>query len=400
MAWPNSQARRVALTIPAAQFVGPLSSFPVLITAASLTDGGSLDDEILDSAGGGTACQSDGGDLRFASDADGNTQLPFEVVNFTKNATPANADVEIWVKVDLAENAGAGTVIYMAWDTTGTTTLPVATDSNGRNAVWSGYQCVLHLNEDPTDTAPQFVDSTGAGNDLTANGSMTAGDLVSASWGKGIDFDGVNDYLSKTSPSGVDGVGPYSITAWVEANDASGYMSVASRGGVFESDTLFDFGVRRAGGPIARVYNYWRASSTLYGAEKNIDGGASYSGHNHIASVVDSGYDLENFVDGSSIGTDTSNSVGVDGSDALQVGKWSGTQTSSEYMDGIIAEVRIYDGELSSDWIAAEHNNQDAPATFISEGTPENVGGAPAGQPTMRRWGGIPGMQYTGRGAW
>jgi len=49
-------------------------------------------------------------------------------------------------------------------------------------------------------------------------------------------------------------------------------------------------------------------------------------------------------------------------------------RSGAQYANGIIDEVRISNIVRSAGWIDAEFNNQNTPATFVIEGTPESPG--------------------------
>lgn len=368
MAWPNSQQRRVKLTVQNGQVSGSgtHSDFPVLITRDNLPD------EICSPTDSNRA-QSLGGDIRAGVDQDCNTQLPIEIVSFEYDTSDGagNANIEIWVKLDL--NTASDTDFYLGYNTSGTTSADGVADTYGRNAVWEDvYHAVYHMNEDPSGSAPQIIDSVGD-YDLTSNGSMTSDDLVSGKVGQGIDFDGADDYLENTSFPAI--TEPFSILAWFNADVwNSSYRSLVSIGGVFDNDAIFDVGVRESGAE-ERFYAYWRNGGTLYGSEKAVGAGTDAGQDIHFAAVVDTSHSLELFEDAGSIGTDANAAAGSDGSHALRLGAWSGTQSSSSEYDGVISQLEIAKVELSSDWIATEYANQNSPGTFIVEGTPEDVGG-------------------------
>ena len=48
----------------------------------------------------------------------------------------------------------------------------------------------------------------------------------------------------------------------------------------------------------------------------------------------------------------------------MDIARWSGG--ASYYFNGSIAEVEIYNGALTGDWIKAEYLNQSAPNTFAT----------------------------------
>ncbi len=65
-----------------------------------------------------------------------------------------------------------------------------------------------------------------------------------------------------------------------------------------------------------------------------------------------------------------SNSVN-DTNSALWVGCQSGP---SNHFDGLYDEIRIYNGSQTDGWAITEYANQNSPATFVVEGTEEDVG--------------------------
>jgi len=181
--------------------------------------------------------------------------------------------------------------------------------------------------------------------------SSNDGTIYGAVWTNGqingaLDFDGVDDYVEAsgfvyTPP-------PFTIMAWVKRTVVadSRYHSIVSKGGVFESNTNFDLGIRDTTTGINSVYLYWRNGSTLYGKGVNLSN-AYDNEFFHIVAVVNSSYDLEIFVNGQSVETDTDNSAPGDGEHALRIGKWSGIQSTSEEFKGIIDDVCIYDRALT-----------------------------------------------------
>jgi hypothetical protein len=84
-AFPTGWLRQAKLTVQHAQVPADQTAFPVLVTAATLPN------EMV-TAGGANAAQSDGGDIRFSSDAAGSSQLACEIVIWTQNANPALAE--------------------------------------------------------------------------------------------------------------------------------------------------------------------------------------------------------------------------------------------------------------------------------------------------------------------
>ena len=146
MAFPTGWGRRAAIVIDAVNEA--LTDFPVHL------DRDCFPAEALDS-GSANKALSDGADLRFSTTTAGTTELPFEVVRWVQDATLGNRKATVHVKVP-ALSVGATTTIYV-WYKNASATMPAVGDANGRNAVWSSYAHVLHLNDTSAAT-----NSTGA----------------------------------------------------------------------------------------------------------------------------------------------------------------------------------------------------------------------------------------------
>ena len=113
---------------------------------------------------------STGADIRFCSDAALSIPIPFDIVNFSPNATPANARIEINVQIP-SLSSSAPTTIYVQWGDT-TLSLLGRTNTYGRdNTYKSGFKLWCPMRDDP-DTS-HVHDRTV--NDLTGT-KRTAGD--------------------------------------------------------------------------------------------------------------------------------------------------------------------------------------------------------------------------------
>jgi hypothetical protein len=107
----------------------------------------------IKTTGGSKSPRSDGGDIRFFTDSALNTPLPFDIINFTQNATPANARIEINVKISLS--SASDTTFYVGWGNASLTALP-RTDTYGRNNAYkSGFKLWCPMRDDPTNDLVQ-----------------------------------------------------------------------------------------------------------------------------------------------------------------------------------------------------------------------------------------------------
>lgn len=122
----------------------------------------------------------------FTSD-DGLTALKAEFVRFDRDYRIA----EYWVEVPTILTSSP-TVIYMYWDSTKADQADVAdVGDSPATEVWDEVDAALHLDETGTGAVDEYLDSTGNHNGTGSPpslGGYTEG-------GKGQDFDGVSDYI-------------------------------------------------------------------------------------------------------------------------------------------------------------------------------------------------------------
>lgn len=365
MAFPTDWGRKCALTIADAMAGGALSDFPLLLTHAT----GVLPSEMFDADGSNPALNG-GGDIRFSSDSDGNTQLACEIVRFTTDNDPSNGTAEIWVKVPSVA-ASAATVIYVWYKKSGESQ-PAVDAAFGRDAVWSDYLCVLHMVESGDGTSGEYADSTGngltgIGGDGTESKTPTQ-TATSHPWG-GVwqDFDG-GDYIVIENSGG--------------ALDDS-YMTVQcvayctfDRGGIISNNWNTDnqFQMENIDGSARLRVLFNNAPGSGAGLQTTFDTDASPPNWMGFTTNVGG---IHIYGDGSLVGEDTTytGTLQFQQANRVQIGRYF---SDSFFIGAKIGEVRIRLDDLSATWIAAEHLNQSAPATYITAGTPASVGGGGA----------------------
>lgn len=319
-----------------------LSNFPVLLTQATLPS------EMFDSDGTNPA-QNGGGDIRFTSDSAGTTLLNCEVVSFVTNANPALGTAEIWVKVP-SVSASVNTPIYVWYNTAGADTQPAVTASGGRNGVWADYLAVLHLREAGNGTTGEYLDSTGNGYDATGGGGTATPVQTTTNhpWGgTWQDFDGSNDVI--TVPTG-------------SAMNAS-YISVQAMTRI-DTAPLVDEGL---------ISNRWSTQGNNY--YQITPKPASSTATDYWYALTTSAAGITGYLNGAS---DNTYIVVTGNQFTTTLDTRIGTYfdgSANRSLDANIGEARIRLSTLSSDWITAEYNNQNDPATFVIEGTPAAVGG-------------------------
>ncbi len=236
----------VELTIDAANIDETLTDFPVYVDLADLGS------EFW------AGVQSDGRDIRVTS-SDGVTEVPYEIVSI--NAVGEAG--ELYFKAPVISSSTDST-FFIYYDNEEAISY-LETDEFGSENVWTNnFEAVYHLSEDPSATAPQMKDSTSNNRDLTSEGAMTSGDLVSGQLGGAIDFDGSNDALRNST---WDWLGnEVTVTYWnnilsgevVESTPFGftdvGNVRLSAHSPWTDNNLYFDYGTYTTGGRLATSY--------------------------------------------------------------------------------------------------------------------------------------------------
>jgi len=370
MALPDTHDRVCEIQLPASEVDETRSDMGILLEA------GSLPDESL-TTGDSNAAQSDGGDLRFATDLAGTDPIPLEVVRWSQNATIADARATLRVKADVDSSTTQS--IYMFYKTSGTDTQPAVTASEGRNAVWEDA-CLgcLHLASDPTSTLP---DSTGNGNDGTSFGSMTSGDLVDGHFGQGLDFDGNNDYIDLGAFASIEAIPEMTVLAWayvdhganssfnaiwshqISSNKVSQLLLGGSLGG--SNDIYTRIHQTGTGTQDAYTNTNWLTAFNWFHTAVVFDGGETGNAKNKF---YQSGAQETLTYRGTHTGTVTPTVASN-----INVARW----VSNEF-NGRIQALRFYDRAMSANEISTIYNNENDAATFAVAQTPQDTAEAGA----------------------
>ena len=312
--WDGAWPHRSKITIQNTNLTSTLSEFPILVTLTSSSINYS---NIL----------SAGADLRFVH-PDGGSELPYEIESWDTNGNSL-----IWIQVPTLRGGSDSDFLWMYYGNA------AATDGQDPDAVWDdGFQAVYHLNHNPTNTAPQILDSSTNVNDGTANGSMISGDLVTAKIGKGINLDGSNDAIDSGFKVNQGGSLAATLSAWVNPDlvGASGILLGTDNGGGDWS--------------IYRQAAAWR----IFNGLNNLDTGddVDVGSWQKVTAVFKPGVGSCFYRDGEPIYTTTG--IGFDGNTGnLHIGRRS--HSSALYFNGQVDEVRISSVDRSADWIKAEY---------------------------------------------
>jgi len=183
------------------------SNFPILV---SLTD-----TSLKTTANGGKIQNTNGYDIIFANQ-DGDTKLDHEIESYA----PTTGAIVMWVKIPLL-SASEDTIIYIYYGNPN-----ITTSQEDKEGLWddggdNNFKMVQHMNQDPSGTAPQMIDSTQYNNDGTSGGTMTSGDVVSGKINGATDFDGGDDYINAGDGSNLKINNNISISFWVKTTTAT-----------------------------------------------------------------------------------------------------------------------------------------------------------------------------------
>ncbi len=315
-----------------------LTDFPMLVSVT--------DSDLRHTGSGGKVGKTDGTDILFTS-SDGTTKLSHEIERYVSTT----GELVAWVKIPTL-SYNTDTEIYIYYGNSG------ASDQQNITSVWSNYVGVWHLNQDPSGSAPQMLDSGPNALHLTSNGSMTTGDLIAGKIAGAIDFDGTDDRLYRNHEAALS-IGGYSITmqAWVYDDGGTNSGNILGK-----TSSIWTYGliVNHASQLIQTSFTTG-ASCSVYGGV----GGLNFM-HNKWTqfSVTYDGSNIRLYTDGSQAGTCAFTSAIPTNTNNFAIGDRTNA-TTNPWDDGI-DEVRLSTNVLGADWIATEYNNMNSPSTFYT----------------------------------
>ncbi len=292
-----------------------------------------------------------GGEIRITK-KDGITEVAREIVAYTDNGTSGTG--EVWFLADALEDndSTADSFFYLYYSNAAASDYATNATFGAQNVWPSGYEGVWHLQEDPSGSAPQMVESTSNERNGTSDGTMTTGDSVPGRCGgNAIDFDGSDDSVSTSIfPDGT-----YStISFWFNPDVFAG-QSFRSSGCHDSSNHRFYLGI-----DTNNCFSGWGSGFTS-GSPHNMSIGTWY----YMTMVEDGSGNSAVHVNGVECDTLVSTFVGTSVRQMYIGGRSStaGTLINS-YMDGQIDEFRVSTDSISVAQIFAEYFNQNGINTF------------------------------------
>jgi len=198
------------------------------------------------------------------------------------------------------------------------------------------------------------VDSSAA----PMNGTISGATRVAAGKiGRGLSFDGINDWVTVTDTAGskLDLTTGMTLEAWVNPTVASGWETVVmkERGNAGEGLLAYALyardGAPRSGG-TAGPAGYLRANPVASTSDRGVRGATAVpmNAWTHLATTYD-GTNMRFYVNGVLVGTTAgSGSINV-ANGALRIGgNNSAPLGQGEFFKGLIDEVRVYNRALSA----------------------------------------------------
>jgi len=330
--WQHSQEIFLNTKTSGAAVTSNQCAFPVLVKL----DGSSFNF---------SQARGQGQDLRFAKPS--GTALSYEIEQWDS----AGGKAAIWVKTDTVYGSDSVHSFTMYWGKSD------AVDSSSAARVFdttAGFVGVWHLNNDPAGTAPQIVDGTANGINGTSGGSMQSSALVNGAVGKGIEFDGANDYLSFGNGSKVDitGENDVAVSAWVRLDNTTDWYTIIGKGDhqyhlQYRPYTIWEFCIYDTDWRGAQK-THVPSSSTFY----------------NICGVYKASLDsLFLYKNGERVAAARATSISSSRNDDLTIGKNS--ENNGRFWDGVIDEARLAKTAWSDDWVRLCYQNQQANQTLV-----------------------------------
>jgi hypothetical protein len=365
----NGWSHRAALTISAAYIDEDLSNWTLVFdqsfNAIFTQVNGPLD---LD---GTRPAKSDGGDIRFATDAAGLTEIAVDLREWTPNNDAALATCEIAVKISFVD-ASANTTIYLFWGNSAAEK-PLPDSLYGQyNAYDSDYELVYPLSEN----SGSRLDRTSNQETLTPNSTPTAVDGVV---GNANSFDGLNDYLYSGTSNPIEGGNTFTVECWSKAprSQPNGYTDASIV-------TLATAGV------TSDALGFWCDAASPASGRSNLiawlvageriesdTGQWTDDTWEHFAGTSSS-TTLKLLINGVEV-TDSPKSVAIGNirsNTRFLVAAWDFDLDRYE-RNGEIDELRISSTVRSNAWIAANYHNQRNASGFLNFGPIEDIGNVP-----------------------
>lgn len=253
-----------------------------------------------------------------------------------------NKSVQIWTKLP-AVTSGTTTTLYLYYDKTQEDNPYIGNKGEYQaKKVWSAFSGVYTLSEDPSSTTTA-KDSTYNVYNGTIYGNMTSNDIVDSLVGKGLDFDGSDDYIR--IPKDLVNPDLSSFSVITKTTDGGVLIGRGGDGESVETNLVQLKLYTQTNNPPSRYF-----FETGGGTNHTVDLSTVYSDNNfhHVhLDIINDGVKV--YKDGSLTETHT----GVGNSDTTAPDSFIAYNGAgnNEYFKGVIDTVFFYDYTPSSDFV-------------------------------------------------
>jgi len=296
-------------------------------------------------------CLEGGGDIRLFK-SDDTTELAREIVTFSVSSETG----EIHYRYAGTLSSSVDTDIHVYAD--GSSSDYAVGATYGRNAVWSDYEGVWHMQENTGTTA---ADSAGNFDGTLSTSSLWSTDGV---FGNGVE--GASSEKISSSFS-VSGFSEFTAQMWLKTPTSLSTFQVA-QGQNGSSD--YNWRIAAFFGALQADFN------TTSDTPVRINLGGSTNTY-HLVHMTWDGATFAGYRDGSSQGTSASNNLRGNSIAHTILSRDSNTSN----WQGVCDECRVSSTSLSANWITTEYNNQNSYSTFYSVAA---VAGGSAAQAARR----------------
>ncbi|MGL1887318.1 MAG: DUF2341 domain-containing protein, partial [Reichenbachiella sp.] len=321
--WSNNSTITMNTTSGGADVASDVNNFPVLVrlTGSNFTFANA---------------RGNGEDIRFATAA--GIPMAYEIERWDST----NALAELWVNVPTV-TGNSTTDIKMFWGMAG-----VESESDGIDVFTTSkyFAGVWHLGEEGNAGTDGFKDATINNYDLSGS-NLEATDDVEGIVGKGISFDGVDEYIQRNHVPV--SAYPFTFSGWVKSSNSTDGSGIVFLGDIDVTNEYCMLVVSNAGIANARARNTtaYNASSTT-----SIDDGNWH----HLVAVFTNATTRKIYVNGVVEDTDAT-SVTVPSIDRVAIGRRS-SSSPMNYTNGIIDEVQIANTTRGPNFIKLAYENQ------------------------------------------
>ena len=219
--------------------------------------------------------------------------------------------------------------------------------SMDRNAILTGNEAGLLAYYDATEgtpasnqiNGPLLVDKTGNGN----NGTFQ-------NYGRGLNFDGVNDYISVPDADELSLLGDFTFECWVNMTDFNGFRSIVSKTNAGNAQPFpFDYYLLSGSGQPRILVGNGSTSELV-----NASSAPPLGQWAHIA-VVKSGTTVTHYLNGAPNGSGTINAATADNNGPMLIGSRANLGI---WMKGRMDDLRIWDVARTPTEISNHYNQR------------------------------------------